>query len=86
MSQFVQPAVLAAEEGDYAAIVALVTDGLVERWGWHDTTLNPDLASFSECYRHATVVVAKQADRIVGCGVLIAENDQSPRIGALSRR
>lgn len=80
----VEVVVVVAEEREYAAIAALIIDGLVERWGWHDSTLNPDLKSFDEFYRDATVLVAKVEQRIVGCGVLANERVGIGRIVRMS--
>ena len=74
--------VVVADCSDYAAITALVIDGLVERWGWHDSTLNLDLKSFASFYEGETVLVAKVQNRIVGCGVLIEER---PNVGRIVR-
>ncbi len=76
--------VVVADRSEFAAINALVIDGLVERWGWHDSTLNPDLKSFDEFYRDATVLVAKVEQRIVGCGVLANERVGIGRIVRMS--
>jgi GNAT superfamily N-acetyltransferase len=84
MSDPLDTVVLIAKEGDYPAIAALVTEGLVERWGWHNAALNPDLKSFGDFYRKATVVVAKQAQEVVGCGVLVAERAKVARIVRMS--
>ena len=76
--------VVVADCSEYAAITALVIDGLVERWGWHDSTLNLDLKSFASFYEGATVLVAKVENQIVGCGVLIAERQNVGRIVRMS--
>ena len=74
--------VVVADPSEYAAISALVIEGLVERWGWHDSTLNLDLKSFASFYEGATVLVAKVANQIVGCGVLLEER---PNVGRIVR-
>ena len=76
--------VVVADSSEYAAISALVIDGLVERWGWHDSTLNLDLKSFASFYEGATVLVAKVENQIVGCGVLIKERQDVGRIVRMS--
>jgi len=73
-----------ADRSEYAAISALVIEGLVERWGWHDSTLNLDLKSFASFYEGATVLVAKVENQIVGCGVLIKERQNVGRIVRMS--
>ncbi len=84
MGMSVEFVVVVAEKSEYAAIGALIIDGLVERWGWHDSTLNPDLKSFDEFYRDSTVLVAKVEQRIVGCGVLVHERVGVGRIVRMS--
>ena len=76
--------VVVADRNEYAAISALVIEGLVERWGWHDSTLNLDLKSFSSFYEGATVLVAKVENQIVGCGILIKERQNVGRIVRMS--
>jgi GNAT superfamily N-acetyltransferase len=76
--------VVVADPSEYAAISALVIDGLVERWGWHDFTLNLDLKLFASFYKDATVLVAKVEHQIVGCGVLIKERQDVGRIVRMS--
>lgn len=76
--------VVVADPSEYAAISALVIDGLVERWGWHDSTLNLDLKSFASFYKDATVFVAKVGHQIVGCGVLVKERQDVGRIVRMS--
>ncbi len=80
----VDAVVVVADRSEFAAISALVIEGLVERWGWHDSTLNLDLKSFASFYEDATVLVAKVANEIIGCGVLVKERQNVGRIVRMS--
>ena len=49
----------------------LILDGLAERWGEIDESLNPDLADLLGHYATGRVVVARAEGRVVGTGAVI---------------
>lgn len=51
----------------------LILTGLGERWGWIDTTLNPDLNDIALTYAPGIFLVAYLHDVLVGTGALIPE-------------
>ncbi len=79
-----EPTICIAKRGDLAAVRALIVAGLTQRWRSYDASLNPDLEAFEATYASAVIVVAKLADDVVGCGVLIAEAPQIARIVRMS--
>jgi GNAT superfamily N-acetyltransferase len=54
-----------------SAFRQLVLDGLAEHWGEVDETLNPDLEDVGFTYRNDVVLVAVEAGRPVGTGILV---------------
>ena len=75
-----QVTVLPAHTTEYAAVRALIIQGLTRRWGKYDARFNPDLEHFADSYQQAVVLVAKIDDLIIGCGVLLKEADAVGRI------
>ena len=78
--------VLPAHPDEYAAVKALIIQGLTQRWGKYDTSFNPDLEHFADLYQQAVVLVAKSDDVIIGCGVLMKEADSVGRIVRMTVR
>lgn len=76
--------VTSARPEELGLVRALIVAGLAERWGRYDPTYNPDLDSFGEHYRDAAILVAKEGERLVGCGVLIRDAPQVGRIVRMS--
>lgn len=72
--------VLPAHPSEYAAVKALIIQGLTQRWGKYDASFNPDLEHFADSYQQAVVLVAKIDDLMIGCGVLLKEVDTVGRI------
>lgn len=72
--------VLPAHPSEYAAVKALIIQGLTQRWGEYDASFNPDLDDFAKSYQQAVVLVAKIDGVIIGCGVLVKETDTVGRI------
>ena len=74
--------ILPAHPPEYAAVKALINQGLIQRWGTYDTSFNPDLGHFSNFYqsKQAVVLVAKLASPIVGCGMLMKDPEIVGRI------
>lgn len=67
---------------DQAAAQALILDGLAERWGQLDPTLNPDLRDIATSYAAGCFLVAYQGDTLVATGALIPE---APGVGRIVR-
>ena len=72
--------VLPAHPSEYAAVRALIVQGLTQRWGKYGASFNPDLENFATAYQQAVVLIAKIDGRIIGCGVLLKEADAVGRI------
>jgi putative acetyltransferase len=73
-----------AEPGEFAAVRALVVEGLTQRWSRYEASCNPDLESFESSNGRALVLVAKFQGRIVGCGVLVRESEHAARVVRMS--
>jgi putative acetyltransferase len=73
-----------ASPSEYAAVRALIVQGLSERWSGYDPRLNPDLEAFGTFYEAAIVAVARVDGRIVGCGVLVPQSECVGRIVRMS--
>jgi GNAT superfamily N-acetyltransferase len=69
---------------DQGGAKGLILAGLVEHWGWLDTTKNPDLDDIATWYADAVFLVARQGDELVGTGALVAEADGVGRIVRMS--
>ncbi len=66
------------------AVRALIVAGLTQRWGSYLQSANPDLAAFERTYANASVIAAKRAGEVVGCGILVAEAPGIARIVRMS--
>jgi GNAT superfamily N-acetyltransferase len=73
-----------AASSEFAAVRALVVEGLAQRWGRYEASFNPDLESFESTYGSATVLVATFDGRIVGCGILVRDTEQIARFVRMS--
>ena len=78
--------VLPAHPDEYAAVKALIIQGLTQRWSQYNASFNPDLEHFADLYQQAVVLVAKSDDVIIGCGVLMKEADSVGRIVRMTVR
>jgi putative acetyltransferase len=58
------------EPSDQAAVKQMILDGLVEHWGFLDSTKNPDLNDIARSYSNAVFLVATLKGSIAGCGAL----------------
>ena len=76
--------IASARQNELAAVRALIIQGLTQRWGRYESSFNPDLEAFEEFYTGAVVVVAKEGDKLVGCGVLRKEDEGIGRIVRMS--
>ena len=72
------------QPADQSAVKALVLAGLVDHWGKLDPTLNPDLNDIAESYHDAVFLVAKQEERVVGCGALVPHDVDTAEIKRMS--
>ena len=72
------------QASDQPAVKALVLAGLVDHWGQLDPTLNPDLNDIAETYKDAYFLVAKQEERVVGCGALVPRDAHTAEIKRMS--
>jgi putative acetyltransferase len=62
----------------------IVLAGLVEHWGFLDSSLNPDLNDIEKTYADGLFLVAWQDGRIVGTGALLPRSDNSAEIMRMS--
>ena len=69
---------------DQAAARALILEGLAERWGWLDSSLNPDLEDLATWYQGQVLLVAHLAGELVGTGALTWERQGVGRIQRMS--
>ena len=69
---------------EFPAIRDLIVRGLSERWTQYNASFNPDLEAFGEFYADAFVLVAKDNNTIVGCGILLKETELTGRIVRMS--
>ena len=76
--------VAAATPAEAPAVRAVIVRGLAQRWHQFEPALNPDLEAFGEFYAEALVLVAKVEGEIVGCGVLVREENEVGRIVRMS--
>ena len=58
---------------DQEAAKQLILTGLGERWGWIDSTLNPDLNDIALTYAPGIFLVAYLNNELVGTGALMPE-------------
>ena len=63
---------------------ALILAGLEERWGWLDTTKNPDLNDIAGSYAGSVILTARQDGKIVGTGILSPDGDGTAMIVRMS--
>jgi N-acetylglutamate synthase-like GNAT family acetyltransferase len=61
---------------DQSVVYALILEGLGQRFGKIDSSLNPDLSDIQSSYvdQDATFLVVEHDREIIGCGALILEN------------
>jgi GNAT superfamily N-acetyltransferase len=56
------------------AFRSLVFDGMAERWGSVDASLNPDLSDVDGRYGEDIVLVALDGEQVVGTGILLLQS------------
>ncbi len=66
------------EPSDQAGASALVLAGLVEHWGFLDTSLNPDLKDISQSYAAGCFLVAEIDGQLVGTGAFLPTTENNP--------
>lgn len=73
---------------DAPAMRRLILNGLGDHFGTIDETMNPDLDDITASYhdRGAAIVVAERGGEIVGCGILVQEDEASGRLVRMSVR
>jgi GNAT superfamily N-acetyltransferase len=54
----------------------LVLDGMAERWGSLDESLNTDLNDIGTYYRDDCVLAARDGERVVGTGILLVRESE----------
>jgi putative acetyltransferase len=69
---------------DQDEVKNLVLAGLVEHWGWLDSSKNPDLDDIAMQYASGVFFIARQAGRLVGTGALIPRQDGIAEIVRMS--
>lgn len=69
---------------DQQAARSLILQGLAERWGDLDETLNPDLDDIACTYADGVFLVAVQDGQLIATGALIPEGDGVGRIVRMS--
>ena len=58
------------------AFRSLVLDGMAERWGSVDESLNTDLDDIAAHYRNDSVLVALDGAKVVGTGILLVRGGE----------
>ena len=69
---------------DQTAVRQLILVGLVEHWGFLDSTKNPDLENIAVSYAGATFLVARLGNDIVGTGALVPHQAGTAEIVRMS--
>ena len=81
-----QVTVVPAHPSEYAAVRALIIQGLTARWGSYVESVNSDLLDFAKCYQQAVILVAKIDATVIGCGILMKESNAVGRIVRMTVR
>lgn len=76
--------VRAFEARDQDGARRVVLEGMRERWGTLDETLNPDLSDIERSYADGAFFVAECGGAIVGTGGLLPRGDRSAEIVRMS--
>ncbi|MEM7363474.1 MAG: GNAT family N-acetyltransferase [Pseudomonadota bacterium] len=66
------------------SVSKLITEGLVEHWGFNDPEKNPDLVDIASSYGRSSFFVALYETLIVGTGAIVEEAEQGGRIVRMS--
>lgn len=69
---------------DQVAARSVILQGLAERWGELDDTLNPDLDNIAWTYADDVFLVAVEGGQLIATGALILEGDGVGRIVRMS--
>jgi putative acetyltransferase len=72
------------EPSDQAAVKQMILDGLVDHWGFLDSTKNPDLNDITRSYSNADFLVATLKGSIAGCGALTPIDSNTGEIVRMS--
>ena len=65
-------------------VESLIIDGLTERWGVDDPTMNSDIREISKTYSEDSFYVAVANGAIVGTGAIVVESTNIGRIVRMS--
>ncbi|PKO03932.1 MAG: GNAT family N-acetyltransferase [Chloroflexi bacterium HGW-Chloroflexi-5] len=76
--------ILPFQPADQAEVKQFVLAGLVEHWGFLNSTLNPDLNDIEASYADGLFLVALQDGRIAGTGALLPRSEYSAEIMRMS--
>lgn len=71
---------------DQIAVQQLILDGLRDRWGSLDPTMNPDLDDIGSSYGHGRTVTIWDGDELVGTGTIIPVGANEAEIKRMSVR
>lgn len=71
---------------DQDAAKGLILDGLVEHWGFLDSTLNPDLNDIAHAYANGCFLTAWQEKTLIGTGAFLPVDEQTIQIVRMSVR
>ena len=74
------------EPEDRAQVVAIIVEGLTDRWGTYSATMNPDLERFPESFNDSVILVASNATGPVGVGILRPSSESESEIVRMSVR
>jgi ribosomal protein S18 acetylase RimI-like enzyme len=69
---------------DVGAVRALILDGLKDRWGTLDPTLNPDLQDFVATYGEGVTLTAWRGQRLVATGTLMPRGTDTAEVLRMS--
>lgn len=72
------------EPQDQVQVKNLILAGLVDHWGFLDSTKNLDLDDIQVSYQEATFLVATLHNEIVGCGALVPLSASTAQIMRMS--
>ncbi|WP_284620705.1 GNAT family N-acetyltransferase [Aquabacterium humicola] len=71
---------------EHSQVVALIIEGLTERWGTYDAAKNLDLAQFPENFTDSLILVASNGGAPLGVGILRPSNNEESEIVRMSVR
>ncbi|MBL8525113.1 MAG: GNAT family N-acetyltransferase [Betaproteobacteria bacterium] len=74
------------EPDDYQSVLALIVEGLTQRWGNYDPAMNPDLEKFPEQYIDSVILVAEERNELLAVGILRQIGHEEAEIVRMSVR